>query len=1003
VDANGTTFYLLLGEDDWSGCTDVCGQLLSVAWAPQSEEGNNTGLEWNRERSELTLQPKLFQFIAAPKDNPPKLDDRRGAARDRYGNWYWIDQTGREILVNSAGSGKTTHFWAKTDSRQCTGPKRTGDFQPREPKETPATLQLGGLSVTDDHYLVAGVMEPAGILIFDLHAGGEPRQLSWPALVPFAPFDMSPRRGGGLFVLDRQHRRFWTLDRYFNVIKKVDQEAASSAAGPPSESGFQPQDGSSNERREDSVTPVAITLDASSSVAAVDPISIEALPDGTVLVLDRQPDPLVPFSLIYHYYYEKLLGPPVSTAAMGQLIEDEAGGDFELIAHDLAFVPEHDEQADRLYVADANGNQTFAFNITEQHGELRLFPLADFLPMRLFGGKGLVTAGTQTFYDFSDGWIPLKEQRRPRYGSQATLLTPLGEARPPFDAREPDCVWHRLTIDACIPSDARVEVWSRAANNEADLAQTDWQPEPSLYLRDNGSELPFAWQASMSSAKRKGSAPAGTTPYGEAGTWELLFQRARGRYLQLKIALYGNGRTTPHIKALRAYYPRFSYLGHYMPSVYREDDQSASFLDRFLANVEGFYTSIEDKIAAAQVLFDVYGAPPENLEWLSGWFGMALDPAWSQAKRRLFIEHAMQFFQYRGTIRGLLMALRLAFDDCADETIFTEADSYGSSQSSAIRIIEKFRTRRTPGALLGDPVTVDGPRMIEQTVRWLPANGAEDLSRRYREALSLSGAEAYPLSDPGGSQTLAWQQFSQDTLGFVPSTTNERRAWQRFLQSRYASINALNAAFGTGWASFDLVPLPDDSPPVGPRLEQWRAYLEETGSSGLVRKRWQDYLARRYQRVNALNAAHGTSWPGFESVSQPDDLPDERPALQDWYQFEAVVLAMQRTAHRFTVMLPVPKGEGAFSEAHQRQRELTERIVDLEKPAHTIFDVKFYWAMFRIGEARLGFDTLIDYGSRAPQLIRPVVLGQAYLADAYLAPEHTQDMTDRRMTLGCEC
>jgi hypothetical protein len=111
---------------------------------------------------------------------------------------------------------------------------------------------------------------------------------------------------------------------------------------------------------------------------------------------------------------------------------------------------------------------------------------------------------------------------------------------------------------------------------------------------------------------------------------------------------------------------------------------------------------------------------------------------------------------------------------------------------------------------------------------------------------------------------------------------------------------------------------------------------------------------------------------------------------------------MQRTAHRFTVMLPVPKGDAATTTAHQQQKELTERIVNLEKPAHTIFDVKFYWDMFRIGEARLGFDTLIDYGSRAPQLMTPMVLGQGYLAGAYLAPRHPQDVTDRQIVLGCE-
>src|SRR5205814_8561541 len=109
-----------------------------------------------------------------------------------------------------------------------------------------------------------------------------------------------------------------------------------------------------------------------------------------------------------------------------------------------------------------------------------------------------------------------------------------------------------------------------------------------LYLRGDSSELLF-----QENVGGEGN-----------GTWELLFHAAIGRYLQLKIQLIGNGRSTPRLRAMRIYYPRFSYLEHYLPAVYREDSQSASFLDRFLANLEGLYTTLEDKIAAVQMLFD---------------------------------------------------------------------------------------------------------------------------------------------------------------------------------------------------------------------------------------------------------------------------------------------------------------------------------------------------------------------------------------------------------------
>jgi phage tail-like protein len=532
---------------------------------------------------------------------------------------------------------------------------------------------------------------------------------------------------------------------------------------------------------------------------------------------------------------------------------------------------------------------------------------------------------------------------------------------------------------------------------------------------------------------------------------------------------------------MRAYYPRFSYLDHYLPAVYREDAQSASFLDRFLANVEGFYTTIEDKIAAVQVLFDFRSAPAEHLDWLAGWFGIVLDPAWGDLKRRLFIRHAMDFFQYRGTIHGLKAALRLAIEDCADESVFNVARSF-DHQRDSIRIIENYRGRRTPGSVLGDPTSVGAqlPGLPEAsaTPKWTPANGRSDLFSRYSEYLSerfeaelppvvqfslrnydwqkpkpaVDGSAALtPAADSNDAplwraflrkryltiqafnlahatnqssfdqinvpasllpasveltdwtdfiaeKNAAWREFSQRSLGFVPrGLGSERTRWRDFLASRYSNIAVLNNAYDAAYTKFEDVTLPADSPDNEAAADDWDEYQRATaGSAGAaMRTRWRDFLARRYRRIKALNEAWATEWSGFDAISLLDELPLSEAALADWYQFESVVLAIDAAAHRFTVLLPAPKKRTQLE--FQQRRELATRIASWEKPAHTVFDVKFYWAMFRVGAARLNYDTVLDTGSRAPELLSPMVLGQGYLAESYLTDN--RDLSSR-MILG---
>lgn len=976
------------------------GELLGKMWQSESEGHTfpDQQFDWNEETGEITLQPRLFKFTASPKDEKPNLINRRGAARDRYGNWYWIDETGLKIKILSAGSKTVSDYYPVT-AGNC-AQETQSDFQPVEQSvpQTPSTLQ--GLAITIDNYMIVGTLEPKGLLIFDLFSVGEPRRILWRDDVDFAPFDITARRSGGAFVLDRKNHRYWTLDKNFNAVGEKNLKAEET------DDVFQPLDKLEKRKHSENLPAEKVFSELPWDE---DPISIEALPDDTVLILNLPQDE--DFSIIHRYYREQKLDELTTASISSEVQEDEDDlllsppKKFRLRGYDIAFVDAQGEETqDRLYIVTEEGNQAFAFRLVCKDElpvspaldlppcvvgkNFELQPVTEYFPMRLFGGKGFTTADGQVYFDLGERWLPLVRQRRPLYVTAGTLETSV------FDGKETDCVWHRLMLDGCISAGTKIEIYSRAARTKSDLEQTAWQAEPKLYLRGNGSEQPFV---SSVVSKEKGK-----------GTWELLFQRAKGRYLQLKLVFSGNGQRTPRISAMRLYYPRFSYLDNYLPSVYREDAQSAFFLDRFLANFEGFYTTIEDKIAAVQMLFDVRSAPPDALDWLANWFGVALDPAWKEEKRRLFISHAVDFFQYRGTVRGIRIALRLVLDSCADESIF-DTQTTEEKVRDPIRIVEKFLTRRTPEIIPADSAEEQNlPRITQETSRWTPKQGADVLHQRYRAKFENDTKRTFPLIRPTDAEEAAiWESFALETLGFVPSKTaaSERQNRQTFLRGKYLNdIEDLNDAYNTDYGNFEEIFLPHGTETnAAQQLADWQDFLALATDSSRNRKLWQDFLARRYRRIGQLNNFYGTKWSSFETVSLFDELPNVIKALGDWYQFESAVLAMHRTAHRFTVLIPAHlSGEKPETpEEQNRKLELVRRVVDLEKPAHTICDYRYYWNLFRLEEVRLGMDTLLGLGSRDPLLNPSLVIGEGYVGESRLGLPQPEKYSSRYV-LGTE-
>src|SRR6185369_2347571 len=390
--------------------------------------------------------------------------------------------------------------------------------------------------------------------------------------------------------------------------------------------------------------------------------------DGSVLILDRldpaSPDPV---SRLLRYRFGTQQSPALRLTDEIEVVTD--GGEkvnrrLDVVAHDIAFAN------NRLYAVESEGNQTIVFELDPQNWPTQLRMSKEFLPMYYFGSRALVSFRSNVFYDVVGGettsdarvsWVQLQVVEQPQFDREGLLYTPA------LDGRDRDCVWHRIFIDGCIPPETSVQVWTRAHNDPDLLESVAFRREPDIYLRGAGAELPF-----YNPFSDKEVVPDRT------GTWEVLFQQAHGRYLQLKLVVSGNGRTTPHLRALRIYFPRFSYPKNYLPDVYLDDPESASFLERMLANQEGFFTDIEGKINDVSMLFDARTATPETLDWLASWLGVMLDPLWAQIqrqrgldecteargekiadRRRLLIRFTRKLYERRGTPSGILFALHL--------------------------------------------------------------------------------------------------------------------------------------------------------------------------------------------------------------------------------------------------------------------------------------------------------------------------------------------------------
>ena len=642
LDVNRTRYHLVFGHSDWL----------------RSSRGDRTW-EYDRDHQAVRLQAEIFSFGQRPGETTLNPDSRRSATQDAYGHRYWIDPDSERIWALWAEAREPVLLFPR-----AAVPQRPPDlFRSKGQPSSPDPDSLAGLTVVVDGYLVVGSVTTGSLLVFDLYSldGGFGR-VSLPAGA--VPFDLEALPDSGLLVLDRTNRQVWRLNRGFRPQPQTE------APGDPLL--FQPKAGASRQGGRLAV-PEPIVL-------AADTIALAPLSAEDFWALEAIADPSQASRLRFYRAGVAIAAIDLDTANLVDAEVDDL--DLQRIrGYDLVYAPTAMGN-ERLFIVDEAGNQAYSLQVSLADSGPQLRIERQYYPLRSFSETALIAANGLAYYRQNQSWLPLRALPQLRFESEATITLPV------MDGRDPSCLWHRLCVDACLPPDATVQVETRAADLESHLTNQPYQLQPTLYPRSQ-SEVPYShlW----SEAERQ-------QPH--MGTWELLFQQVQGRYLQLKLTLRGNGRNTPLIRALRVHYPRFSYLQQYMPPIYQRDRPSAVFLDQFLANPEGLLTTLEGAIAQAQVLLDPRTTADLDLDWLAGWLGLALDPAWSPYQRRLLLAQAAYFCRRRGTTVGILQAVLLTVHPELGPDIFRDD---AGTLCNTVRVVEQFLTRTQSGVAAGDP------------------------------------------------------------------------------------------------------------------------------------------------------------------------------------------------------------------------------------------------------------------------------------------------------------
>lgn len=216
---------------------------------------------------------------------------------------------------------------------------------------------------------------------------------------------------------------------------------------------------------------------------------------------------------------------------------------------------------------------------------------------------------------------------------------------PLLDSGEQQAEWTRFTLNAVCPPGTQVNVSSYAFDDHR--------------VNHNGRHMGLDqfMNASDITSDQKLSVVESLTSYTCINPENALFFGAVGRYMLIKLELWGQEDNTPLVNQIRVYFNEESFI-HYLPEIF-QTGESSDFLKRFIKIMESLYVDIEERIGFLSNYIDIDMADDQFLRWLAGWMDFETDETWKTESVRKLLSELPDIYRRRGTKKAIVRLLTI--------------------------------------------------------------------------------------------------------------------------------------------------------------------------------------------------------------------------------------------------------------------------------------------------------------------------------------------------------